>query len=300
MTVAVYLPLLLALPLALAARRVAARGAPGPIAWTLSITAAIAALCSTWSLILLALTMLDDVPPLAALDNHTALELPEPVPGPVAFVAALLLIGGAVRLGIDAYRRLATHRRLRAIGDASQQADVGMVVADWETPIAVAIPATARRQGHLLVTTGILRLLDAGERRVVLAHEHAHLAHRHHRLTAITAAAAALNPLLIPVRDAVAYLVERWADEDAAAEVGDRGLAAQAVARAALAASGSPAPVVLGIDGGVVVRRVKALTQPAPTLQRRRLAPPVLLSVILLGIAAAATEGFVHLAQAWL
>ncbi|NMO53719.1 M48 family metalloprotease [Actinoplanes sp. TBRC 11911] len=300
MTVAVYLPLLLGLPLALAAPWIAARGAPGPAAWALSLASAIAAACSTWSLALLALTMLDDVPPLAALDNHPALELPEPVPGPVAFMAALVLIGGAARLGIDAHRRVTTHRRLRAIGDARQQAEAGMVVADWETPMAVAIPGTARRRGHLLVTTGILRLLDAGERRVVLAHEHAHLVHRHHRLTATAAAAAALNPLLIPVRDAVAYLVERWADEDAAAEVGDRGVAARAVARAALAASGSPASAALGIDGGVVVRRVQALTQPAPTPHCRRLAIPVLLSVILLGVAAATTEAFVHLAQAWL
>jgi hypothetical protein len=38
------------------------------------------------------------------------------------------------------------------------------------------------------------------------------LVHRHHRVVA----AAALNPLLIPVREAIAYLVERWADEEPA------------------------------------------------------------------------------------
>jgi Zn-dependent protease with chaperone function len=299
-TVSVYLPLLLALPLALAARRIARRGTPGPAAWTLTVTAAIAALASTWSLTLLALTALDDVPPLSALDDHSTLELPEPVPGPVALLAGLLLAGGAVRLAIDVHRRITTNRRLRAIGDAGQATESGMVVADLTRPMALAVPGPAGGAGHLLVTTGILRLLDAGERRVVLAHEQAHLTHRHHRLTAVAAGAAAVHPLLIPVRDAVAFLVERWADEDAASDVGDRGLAARAVARAALATAGPESATGLGIDGGAVVHRVKALFEPTPTPQRRRLVAPMLLGVVILAIAAAATEAFVDLAQAWL
>jgi Zn-dependent protease with chaperone function len=300
MTITVYLPLLMALPLALAARRIGARGMPGPAAWTLTVTAAIAALASTWSLTLLALTMLDDLPPLSALDDHPTLELPEPVPGPVALVAGLLLIGGGVRLAIDVHRRITTNRRLRGIGDAGQAAEFGMVVADWEKPMALAVPGPARGAGHLLVTTGILRLLDAGERRVVLAHEQAHLAHRHHRLTAVAAAAAAVNPLLIPVRDAVAYLVERWADEDAATDVADRALTARAVARAALAVSDSGPATGLGIDGGAAVHRVQALIEPTPTPRRRRLVAPMLLGIAILAVVTAATDDFVNLAQAWL
>ncbi|MEU4244849.1 M48 family metalloprotease [Actinoplanes sp. NPDC026619] len=295
MTFSVYLPLLLALPLALAAPRIAARGAPGPAAWTLSVAAAVVAICSTWSLTMLALTMLDDVPPLATLDNHASLELPEPVPGLIALVAGLALLAGGVRLVRDAGRRITTNRRLRAVGDPAQQE---MVVADWTLPMAVAVPGTARRRGHLLVTTGILRLLSAGEREVVLAHERAHLAHRHHRLTAVAAAAAAVNPLLIPVRRAVEFLVERWADEDAAADVGDRDLTARAVARAALAAAGPG--TALGIDGGVAVQRVRALTRPTPAPLLRRLIGPALLSVAIVAVAAAATDSFVHLARAWL
>jgi Zn-dependent protease with chaperone function len=296
MTVIVYLPLLLALPLALAARRIAARGAPGPAAWTLAVTAAVAALSSTWSLAMLALTMLDDVPPLAALDNHPSLELPEPVPGYVALIAGMLLIGGGVRLAIDMRRRVTTNRRLRSIGDPEQD----FVVADWPTPMAVAVPGNAHAHARLLVTTGILRLLSAGEREVVFAHERAHLAHRHHRLTTIAAAAAAVNPLLVPVRRAVEFLVERWADEAAAADVGDRGLAAQAVARAALATAGSGSEPRLGIDGGIAVQRVRALTQPTPAPLLRRLLGPVLLGIAILSIMGFATEAFVDLAQVWL
>jgi Zn-dependent protease with chaperone function len=295
-TITVYLTLVMALPLAPAARRLAARGEPGLAAWTLTVTAVVAAVASTWSLTMLALTLLDDVPPLSALDNHPTAELPEPVPGPIALLAAVLLVGGLARLAADVHRRVTTNRRLRAIGAAEH----GMVVADWSAPMAVAVPGTVRRRGHLLVTTGILRLLTAGERRVVLAHERAHLAHRHHRLTAAVAAAAAVNPLLIPVREAVTYLVERWADEDAATDVGDRDLTARAVARAALAAS-APGPAgVLGIDGGVAVRRVRALAEPTPPRLRRRVVGPLVLGATILAVAAAATESFVDLARAWL
>ncbi|MEV6637289.1 M48 family metalloprotease [Actinoplanes sp. NPDC051470] len=296
MTVAVYLPLLMALPLVLAARRIAARGTPGPAAWTLTLTAVVAAVSSTWSLTMLALTMLDDVPPLSALDNQPTLELPEPVPGPVALVAGLLLLGGGLRLLAEVRLRVTTNRRLRSIGTPQD----GLVVADWSEPLALAVPGSFRRPGHLLVTTGILRLLDADERRVVLAHEHAHLARRHHHLTTAAAAAAALNPLLIPVREAVAYLVERWADEDAAADVGDRELAAQAVARAALAGAGAGPPATLGIDGGVAVRRVQALIGPAPAPRLRRLLAPALLAAAFLAVAGLATVKFVELARAWL
>ncbi|UQU67621.1 M48 family metalloprotease [Couchioplanes caeruleus] len=296
MTVAIYVPLLLALTLAASARWIAARGTPGPAARALTAIAAITAAASTWSLALLALTMLDDLPPLAALDDHATVELPEPVPGPVALVAGLAMLAGGVRLWLDVRRRSTTHRQLRAAGTARQ----GLVVADWSAPLAVAVPGLPGRDGHLLVTTGILRLLDAEERRVVLAHEQAHLAHAHHRIVAVAAAAAALNPLLIPVRETVAYLVERWADEAAAAAVGDRDLTAQAVARAALATLGPGPAAALGIHGSAAVHRVQALTEPTPAPRRRRLIGPVLLGSGCVTAIIVATVEFVALARAWL
>jgi hypothetical protein len=294
MRVAVYLPLLMALPLALLSGRIATRGTPGPAARVIAAGAVVAAACSTWSLVLLALTMLDDVPPLSALDDHPTLELPEPVPGPVALLAGILLLAGGVRLLRDARQRIGTYRELRAIGAPGQE----LVVADLPEPMAVAVPGPGG--GHLLVTTGILRLLDTDERRVVIAHERAHLRRHHHRLTAVTAAAAAFNPLLIPARDAVVYLVERWADEEAAAEVGDRDLAARAVARAALASSPAPGRVALGIDGGAAARRVRALLSAAPDPLRRRLVAPILLGLAFLAVAAVTTTNFIDLARAWL
>ncbi len=187
----------------------------------------------------------------------------------------------------DLRRRYDIARRLRTAGDPSD----GLVVADWAAPIAVAVPG---RPDHLLVTTGMLRLLDADERRVLFAHERAHLTYHHDLLVALTAASAALNPLLRPVRDAVTFLVERWADEHAAAETGDRDLAAQAVARAAPAATGPG--TALGFGGRDVIGRIRALSTPRPRPHRRRLLAPSLTGIA----ATAATIEFVALARAWI
>ncbi|MFG3555704.1 M56 family metallopeptidase [Micromonospora sp. NPDC047557] len=293
MTVAVYLPLLLAPLLALAARRISTRGTPDLAARALAVAAVVAAAASTWSLCLLALTLLDDLPPLATLDDHPRIELPEPVPGAIALTAVLFLVWSLIRLRADLRRRLDTHRKLREVA----KPHAGLVVADWDAPLAVAVPG---RPGHLLVTTGMLRLLDDDERRAVFAHEHAHLAYRHHRLVAWTAAAAALNPLLTGVRETAEFLVERWADEDAATTVGDRALVAQAVARASLATSGSGPTTMLGMHGGQAVHRVRALADGAPSPQRSRFLPPILLTGGILGTTAVATIDFVDLARAWL
>ncbi|HEV7707740.1 MAG TPA: M56 family metallopeptidase, partial [Asanoa sp.] len=260
MTLAVYLPALLSL-LLVAAARLAVRHAPPAVATRgLALAAAGAAAAYTCCLGFLALTLLDDVPPLSALDHLPG--LPKPVPGPVALVAAGLLAWGVVRLVRDHRLRSDTTRRLRAAGTPR----AGLVVADWEAPHAIAVPGTP---GHVLITTGLLRALDGRERRVVLAHERAHLRHRHDRLVSVAAAAAAVNPLLVPLRDAVAYQAERWADEEAAAQVGDRGLVARCVAKAALAAS-----PVLALGGTSVVERVHALRRPAPRGRWTRLLVP--------------------------
>jgi Zn-dependent protease with chaperone function len=293
MTVWVYLPLVLAGLLTLVARRIVLRGAPGPAAGGLAVVALLAAVGSTWSLGLLTLTLLDDLPPLSGLADDQALHLPEPVPDLVGLAAAVLLVVAATRLVTDRRRRAATGRRLLAAGSPQD----GLVVADWAEPMAVAVPG---RPGHLLITAGMLRLLDADERRVLFAHEWSHLHRRHSRMMAAAGAAAALNPLLAPVRDAVGFLVERVADEDAAAAVGDRELTARTVARAALATlKPAPAPV-LGMHSGTTVDRVRALTEPEPPARRRRLLGLGLIGAASLSAIVAATAEFVTLARAWL
>ncbi len=269
MTIAVYLPLLLPVLVALAARQVADRARPRAAVIGLVGSAVLAAAASVWSLLLLVLTLFDDLPAMRALDARAGMRLPEPVPDGVALAAAAALGWALLRLCLDLHRRRDTVRRLRGAGPAAG----GVVVADWAEPLAVAVPG---RPGEVLITTGMLRVLGAAECRAVLAHERAHLAHRHHTAMLLAAAAAAVNPLLRPVRETVGYLVERWADEEAATAVGDRELVARAVAHAALATRAPTPAVALGVHGGVIVRRVRALHRPPPATGRRM---PVVLAV---------------------
>jgi len=95
-------------------------------------------------------------------------------------------------------------------------------------PHAFAVPG---RPGRVLVTQGLLALLDGKERRVVLAHERAHLTGRHSGLRAAAEVCAAINPMLVLVREAVAFLVERNADEHAATVSGSREVTARALAK---------------------------------------------------------------------
>src|SRR5206468_692329 len=110
----------------------------------------------------------------------------------------------------------------------------GLVVIEDPEPMAYAVPGFS---GRIVVSTAMLRTLSAVERRALLAHEAAHLRYRHHVYTQLTDVASSANPLLRPLRAAVALSVERWADESAAAETGDRRLVARALARAGIAHS---------------------------------------------------------------
>jgi Zn-dependent protease with chaperone function len=142
----------------------------------------------------------------------------------------------------------ATYRRLRAVCAASGS---DLVVLADPVPHAFAAPG-----GHVVVSTGMLAALSPAERRVLLAHERAHLRAGHHWHTGIVRAAAAINPLLAALRTTSTYLCERWADESAATVVGDRRLAATALARAALAATAAPRGPALGPDQQGGVRRL--------------------------------------------
>ncbi|MCZ0993311.1 hypothetical protein O1L44_09595 [Streptomyces noursei] len=82
----------------------------------------------------------------------------------------------------------------------------------------------------------MLRALPPAEREALFAHERAHLAGRHHLFLLAAELAAVCHPLLRELRSPLAYALERWADESAAARVGDRQVTARAIGRAALAA----------------------------------------------------------------
>ncbi|MGW5398899.1 M48 family metalloprotease [Streptomyces sp. NPDC003952] len=227
-----------------------------------------------------ALIGLFHVPFLTSLEQiplaRAAAEWPATVP--VAAAAGVVLALQAVRAGRSWYEhRSVLARAWESTGEAVSDGDL-LVLADTD-PHAFALPAWRGRASRVVVTTGMLRTLGRPERDVLLGHERAHLEGRHHLLSLTADLAAAVHPALRSLRPALDFHLERWADESAAASVGNRRLAATAIARAALAAStasttstagkqsrnGGP---LLAVGTGPVPQRVEALLRPAPVRPR--------------------------------
>ncbi|WP_152626655.1 M56 family metallopeptidase [Streptacidiphilus carbonis] len=269
-----YLALLFPVPAALAARPLAARLDPRAATWLLTACALALASLSSAALGILAGAGLIRLS-LAAWAGHwsgAAVRAGDPVTWTEAATAGLLL---AVA-GYAAGRML--WRRTRALVSAGTEAaclpglDQVVVVEDPE-PDAYALPGLP---GRIVVSTGMLQALDENDREAMLAHERAHLSGHHYAFVAATHLAAAANPLLRPMAEAVAYTVERWADENAASACGDRRQVARAVGKAALATRHTPSrrhlpAAALGLLGwrrdalataGPVPRRVAALLAP--------------------------------------
>jgi Zn-dependent protease with chaperone function len=252
----------LSAPLAAISPAIGRRVAPALAARVLT-AAVVTAAATCWSLFLLAATLVGDAPPVVAEARQDGHRLAEPVPEVIGIMAAVALavlvvsVQGAVR----ADRR--TRRALRRLCEG-HLADTELIVADSPEPRAFAIPGPP---GRILVTVGMLSALEPAERRVLFAHERAHLAHRHAQLVTAATLAAAANPLLRPVRSTVVFLVERWADEQAADVVGDRATTARALARAALSAERARPACALGFTDRAVTRRIAApQTTPPPRL----------------------------------
>jgi len=135
-------------------------------------------------------------------------------------------------------------------------------VVDDDRPDAYAVGGPG---GHIVVSAGMLRLLEPIEREVLLAHERSHLRHRHHRYLLLARVSAAAVPGVGFVTRRLRLAVERWADEDAAdATGGDRRLVARTILRAALGRTDYDGSVLLGLGSGGVPARVDALLHPAP------------------------------------
>ncbi|MFI6019070.1 M56 family metallopeptidase [Streptomyces sp. NPDC051287] len=215
-----------------------------------------------------ALVGLFHVPFLASLEHLPLRRVLEvwPTAVPFACAAGLAMFVQLVLL----VRRWLKHRSLlkRAwLVVEEGTGDGDLLVVPGADVDAFALPAYRGHRGRVVVTSGMMRALKAGEREVLLAHERAHLAGRHHLLSAVVDLAAVVHPAVRSLREALTFHLERWADEAAAAVVGDRRTAAVAIARAALAGSsrgraeGYP---LLSVTSGPVPRRVKALLLPEP------------------------------------
>jgi Zn-dependent protease with chaperone function len=289
MHLAIYLPLLMPLLAAVAARPLAERLPPAAATWLLVLSSVALAAASSAVLGMLVLTAVVRIPLVDSLAemSRPVISHDDPASVPVAIAAAVLLAAAAAAAGQALWRRTAAlieaGRQARRLPGAGQ-----VVVTDDEAADAYTLPGVPCR---IVITTGMLRALSDPERQVLLAHERAHAAGLHYLFTTAARLAAAANPLLRPLAAATGYTLERWADERAAATTGDRQLAARAIARAALAATTAPprraahAASVLGAvstparlrRAGPVPRRVAALLRPPPDLRLLLLAAAVLL-----------------------
>src|SRR5207248_706641 len=115
--------------------------------------------------------------------------------GTATVVACLVIVAFAV-----AGPRLA--RRLPPAAATRVGVPGSLVVLDNDRPDAFATPGA---RGRIVVTRGLLRALNADERRALLAHETAHLAHRHACWLLVAELAAAANPMLTPTARAVRH-----------------------------------------------------------------------------------------------
>lgn len=275
MRLAVYLPLLIPLFAALGAGPLARRLHPRVGTWLLTGSAVMLAGCSTTALGLLAATVIVRVPVLAVLGRYSleVVHRDDPASTWVAVGAGVALCTAMLAAARLVWRRvravLAAYRQARCLPGVDE-----LVVLPDAAAEAFAVPG---RPGRVVVSTAMLDALEPAEQQVLLAHERAHLAHRHYLFLAAAHLAAVVNPMLRPVAAAIGYTVERWADEHAAAQVGNRRLAARTIGKAALATARTPAmhrpsrELALGVGtapslsgAGPVPRRVAALLAAPP------------------------------------
>ena len=170
--------------------------------------------------------------------------------GIVGALAFGLMVAGAART----YRVLRLHHRLRATRSAEVE------VLPSPAVFAYTLPGPA---GNVVVSDGLVSSLTEGECHAVIAHERAHARHRHDRYLLLGRVAAALLPFVRPLADRLEFSLERWADDEAALDVGDRRLVATAIARVAIAGV-HPSPSVAGIARLGAGARAEALLAPAP------------------------------------
>ncbi|RFU40236.1 M56 family peptidase [Actinomadura logoneensis] len=251
-----FLPVAATLPLAFALGRLRVPLHP---AWTARILVTVAATATTSAV---GTVLFVAVNYGATLAPGTADRLPEwmlfgddqPVPAELGVPALLLFACACVAIAFVLVRSARATRRARRLARG---------VLDVDEPLAVAVPG--RRDGGVLVSRGLLRLLDGPELAVVFRHEESHLRHAHHRYLLIGALTAAVLPPLRPLDARLRLALERWADEDTAAATGDRALVARTIAKVALAAAPAGGPDGLpSFAQAQTVERVRALLTAPP------------------------------------
>ncbi|WP_369138994.1 M56 family metallopeptidase [Modestobacter versicolor] len=189
----------------------------------------------------------------------------------LAAVLALELVGVLVLSGVRTARTRRRHRELLelVVRPGGRGAGSETLLLDHPAPVAFCIPGV---RPLLVLSSGMVNELDAGQVEAVVAHERAHLAEHHHLLLLPFVAWRAALPVLPAAdraHDAVRDLVEMRADDVALGSLSGpdprRTLAAAIVAVAA-GAGGQLPDGALAVTGGAVAVRVRRLLTPAAPL----------------------------------
>jgi len=181
--------------------------------------------------------------------------------GSVAARSVLAAVGHLRAIGQQALRHAQTARLVGRPDPA-----LGAVLVEHPEPAAYCV---AGRHPTVILTTGAVAALSAGQLDAVLAHERAHLAGRHHRLLAMARIGRQVLPFLPVMREAeaqVARLIELHADD---AATRSRDPETLATALVVLAAGASPA-TALAAAATDTVQRIHRLLRPAEPLGRGR------------------------------
>ena len=246
------LPLTVAVGLALLVTATHRRLPPIVAARAVTITLAVVAAAAVPTLWIVSLGYLAQLP---LLDGRLewcakAFGVRDPIPSWIGASAVALSIAGIVRARtvVRGYRGLCHDYP-------------GIVeITDHDQPFAFTLPG---RGGQVVLSSGLIDMLDEAEPEVVVAHERAHARCRHDRYLLIAQIAAAVMPLLRPLAGRLQFSLERWADEMAVAHCGDRGFVARTLGKVALR-SFTPAGA-MSFAGLGVPARVAALLSPPMT-----------------------------------
>ena len=182
-----------------------------------------------------------------------------------ALAAAVLVLRLVSVFTVSAVRTLRARHRNRVLVDLVATRNPllpGTRVVDHDLPLAYCLPGLRPR---VVLSRGVLDLLREDEVRAVLAHEDAHVVHRHDLVVLPFAAFGSTFPRLRPVRTAseqVALLVEMLAD-DRAARLHPPEVLARALYKVGTASVPSGG---LGAMGESVLVRAQRLVCPPPAL----------------------------------
>ncbi|MTD16456.1 M48 family metalloprotease [Nakamurella sp. YIM 132087] len=199
--------------------------------------------------------------------------------GTLATAVAVVLFGTLLRSLVLAQRRRRAHRMLLDLltgeqpgageGGTARGGDVlaGVRILDHAGPVAYTLPGWHSR---VVLTAGLVDLLDPDELAAVVAHERAHVRSRHDLLVLPFQAWSTVLGWLPGVRQAaasVAELTEMLADDWAVRQTSAPALT-RALAKVALAGvpqQGAGGAITPAVAGRAVAGRVERLRQPAGT-----------------------------------